>query len=72
VLLEERRFEQLRDVAQTWYKMDSGRADATLYLAVGYQGTGDRDSACKYFREALRLNPTLEVARKNLKQLECN
>jgi tetratricopeptide (TPR) repeat protein len=72
VLLEERRFEQLRDVAQTWYKMDSGRADATLYLAVGYQGTGDRDSACKYYREALRLNPTLEVARKNLKQLECN
>jgi tetratricopeptide (TPR) repeat protein len=72
VLLEERRFEQLRDVAQTWYKMDSGRADAALYLAVGYQGTGDRDSACKYYREALRLNPTLEVARKNLKQLECN
>ncbi|GIV54293.1 MAG: hypothetical protein KatS3mg039_0811 [Candidatus Kapaibacterium sp.] len=72
LLLEDRRFEQLKDVALHWLKTDSERAEAALYLAVGYQGSGDRDNACKYYREALRLNPALEVAKKNLKQLECS
>ncbi len=72
ILLEERRFEQLKDAAQSWFSTDPNRADAALYLAVGYQGSGDAASACKYYNEALRLNPTLEVAKKNLKQLNCN
>jgi tetratricopeptide (TPR) repeat protein len=71
LLLEDRHYEELKLVASGWFRSDSDRAEAALYLAVGYQGIGDRDSACKYYREALRLNPTLEVAKKNLKQLDC-
>ncbi|MCX7930172.1 MAG: tetratricopeptide repeat protein [Chlorobi bacterium] len=70
-LLEAKQFDELKAAAQEWFKTDSARAEAALFLAVGYQGIGDRDSACKYYREALRLNPQLEVARKNLKQLDC-
>jgi tetratricopeptide (TPR) repeat protein len=71
LLLEDRQYEELKLVASGWFRSDSDRAEAALYLAVGYQGIGDRDGACKYYREALRLNPTLEVAKKNLKQLDC-
>lgn len=71
LLLEEKRYEELKTAASQWLKSDPDRAEAALYNAVGYQGLGDRDSACKYYREALRLNPSLEIAKKNLKQLEC-
>lgn len=71
ILLEEKRYEELKSVAQRWFTTDQDRADAALYLAVGFQGSGDRDNACKYYREALRLNPGLDIARKNIKQLDC-
>jgi tetratricopeptide (TPR) repeat protein len=71
LLLEERQYDELKSVASSWFRTDSDRPEAALYLAVGYQGIGDRDNACKYYREALRLNPGLEIAKKNLKQLEC-
>lgn len=71
ILLEEKRYEELKGIAQRWFTTDQDRADAALYLAVGFQGIGDRDNACKYYREALRLNPNLDVAKKNLKQLDC-
>jgi tetratricopeptide (TPR) repeat protein len=70
-LLEGKQFDELKATAQEWFKADPDRAEAALYLAVGYQGVGDRDNACKYYREALRLNASLDVARKNLKQLDC-
>lgn len=71
LLLEERQYEELKSVASLWFRTDSDRPEAALYLAVGYQGIGDRENACRYYREALRLNPGIDVAKKNLKQLDC-
>lgn len=42
-----------------------------LYLAFGYQGQSNAESACKWYKEVLKVDASNETAKKNLKALGC-
>lgn len=42
-----------------------------LYTAIGYQGAGKTDEACKFYREILKIDPHNESALKNSNALNC-
>ncbi|MDZ4746602.1 MAG: hypothetical protein SGJ05_11470 [bacterium] len=44
---------------------------AWIYLGVGNQGAGNKEEACRGYREALKLDPSSKVARDNMKSLDC-
>jgi tetratricopeptide (TPR) repeat protein len=42
-----------------------------LYMAIGYQGGGSTEDACKWYKELLKVDPANETAKKNTKALGC-
>lgn len=42
-----------------------------LYTAIGYQGSGNTENACKWYKEVLKIDANNETAKKNLKSLGC-
>jgi Tfp pilus assembly protein PilF len=52
-------------------KLDPQNKWLMLYTAIGYQGLGNKDSACKWYRELLKVDPANESAKKNLAALGC-
>ena len=42
-----------------------------LYTAIGYQGQGDLENACKWYRQVLKVDPENSTAKKNLQALGC-
>jgi len=42
-----------------------------LYTAIGYQGQGDTENACKWYKQVLKVDPENGTAKKNLQALGC-
>ncbi|NQW29457.1 MAG: hypothetical protein HQ472_02970 [Ignavibacteria bacterium] len=42
-----------------------------LYMGIGYQGLQDTPAACRWYKEVLKLDPSNEPAKQNLKAINC-
>ncbi len=42
-----------------------------LYTAIGYQGQGNTESACKWYKQVLKVDPENATAKNNLQALGC-
>ena len=42
-----------------------------LYTAIGYQGQGNTENACKWYKQVLKVDPDNGTAKKNLQALGC-
>lgn len=51
--------------------LDPQNSTLWLFLGIGYQGLADKENACKAYKECLRLDPTYENAKNNIKALKC-
>jgi tetratricopeptide (TPR) repeat protein len=71
VLLNEKNYKELNKIAKSWTEFDSNSFIAYLYLAISYQGLGDADNACKYYKKVLVIDPKNQTAKKNLQTLSC-
>ncbi|MBL7999423.1 MAG: tetratricopeptide repeat protein [Candidatus Kapabacteria bacterium] len=70
-IIETKDYAELLRVAKLWIEIDKTSETALIYTAAALQGTNDKDGACKYYKEVLKLNPANEFAKKALKQLGC-
>ncbi len=52
-------------------KLDAQNKWLMLYSAIGYQGLGNKEAACRQYRELLKIDPANESAKKNLNALGC-
>jgi tetratricopeptide (TPR) repeat protein len=57
--------------SQTGLTLDSKNAWLMLYMAFGYQGQANTESACKWYKETLKVDPANDIAKKNAKTLGC-
>jgi tetratricopeptide (TPR) repeat protein len=62
---------QIVERSTTMLKLDPANKGLMLYTAIGYQGLGNKDSACKWYKELLKLDPANEAAKKNMAALGC-
>ncbi|RPI68840.1 MAG: hypothetical protein EHM43_03650 [Ignavibacteriae bacterium] len=62
---------QIVERSTTMLKLDPANKGLMLYSAIGYQGLGNKDSACKWYKELLKLDPANEAAKKNMAALGC-
>ncbi len=70
-ILDKKEYKELLKFVKPWLEFDASSTTANLYLAVAYQGSGDKDNACKYYRAVLKLDPNNKPAKDNLKALQC-
>ncbi len=52
-------------------QIDDQNRFVRLYLAIAYQGQGDTENACKWYRQVLKVDPENATAKKNLAALGC-
>lgn len=69
--LEQKKYAELSKLASQWASIAPESPYAYLYWAVGAQGSGDTDAACRNYRKVLQLDPKNSNARKNLEGLNC-
>ncbi len=70
-LLEKKDYKELKKVAASWAEFDKGNEWQHLFMAISYQGLGEKDGACKEYRDVLKINPANKVAKDNIKALGC-
>jgi tetratricopeptide (TPR) repeat protein len=66
-----KKFKESNTIMQKAVKLNPEYADAYLYLGFGYHSLTETESACRNYKLALKYNPKLEDARKNMKALGC-
>jgi tetratricopeptide (TPR) repeat protein len=71
ILLDQKNFQTLNKYAKKWTETFTDNPFGFLYLAVSYQGLGDKDNACKSYSKVLKLDPNNGSARKNMELIEC-
>lgn len=71
ILLTEKNYADLKKMATAWIASEPASEAGNLYLAVSHQGLNEKDPACKYYREVLKLNPANDTAKQNLSSLGC-
>jgi tetratricopeptide (TPR) repeat protein len=59
------------DRCKTGLTIDPNNEWVTLYLAVGHQGQGNVEAACKTYKKVLTINPANTTAKNNLSALGC-
>ncbi|MCC6845805.1 MAG: tetratricopeptide repeat protein [Bacteroidetes bacterium] len=69
--LDTKDFGAVLKYGKQWLEYNPESVTANIYTAVGYQGNGDKDNACKYYRETLKRDPNNKTAKDNLKKLGC-
>ncbi|MFM8437439.1 MAG: tetratricopeptide repeat protein, partial [Candidatus Kapaibacterium sp.] len=69
--IEKKDFKSLQKYSRMWVEFDPLSEVGNLYLAVSYQGLGEKDGACKYYNEVLKINPNNKVAKDNKKLVGC-
>lgn len=69
--LDAKDFGSVLKYGKLWLEYNPESITANIYTAVGYQGGGDKDNACKYYRETLKRDPNNKTAKDNLKKLGC-
>jgi tetratricopeptide (TPR) repeat protein len=70
-VIEKKDFKALQKASKMWTEFDPTSELGNLYLAVSYQGLGDKDGACKYYNEVLKINPNNKAAKDNKKLVGC-
>jgi len=71
IFLEEKNFNELQKIAKQWSDYDSKSQFAWLYMAISYQGQGDKENACRSYRRVLQIDPKNITAKKNMDLLQC-
>lgn len=71
IILEEKNFNELQKVAKQWTDFDNRSQFAWLYMAISYQGQGDKDNACRSYKRVLQIDPKNATAKKNMELLQC-
>lgn len=69
--IEKKDFKSLQKYGKLWIEFDPASEVGNLYVAVSYQGLGDKEGACKYYNEVLKINPANKVAKDNKKLVGC-
>ena len=70
--LEAKKYADLIKIANDWLAVLPEKNEfANLYLAIAYHGQQDKDRACRFYNEVLKINPDSKVARDNRKSLGC-
>lgn len=69
--LDAKDFTAIQKYGKIWLEINPESVSAYIYTAVGYQGAGDKDNACKYYKEALKRDANNKTAKQNLKALGC-
>ncbi|OGU56881.1 MAG: hypothetical protein A2X64_02510 [Ignavibacteria bacterium GWF2_33_9] len=70
--LDKKDYNELNRVAKKWTEAFPDNSFAFLYLAVSYQGMGDKDNSCKYYKRVLQLDPGNATAKSNMKLMDCS
>jgi tetratricopeptide (TPR) repeat protein len=71
LLLDAKNFNLLNKYAKKWSEVSPDNPYGFLYLAVSYQGLGDRDNACRTYSKVLKIDPNNQAAKKNMEIMEC-
>lgn len=71
IYLEEKNFNELQKIAKQWTDYDSKSQFAWLYMAISYQGQGEKENACRSYRRVLQIDPKNATAKKNIDLLQC-
>ena len=69
--IEKKDFKSLQKYSKRWVEFDPTSEVGNLYLAVSFQGLGEKDGACKYYNEVLKIKPNNKVAKDNKKLVGC-
>lgn len=71
IKLDQKKYADLIKIAKMWSDSNPDLPYPPLYMAVGYQGSGDTENACKQYKKVLQLDPKNATARKNKDALKC-
>jgi len=69
--LADKNWKGLQKHAKQWSEAMPEVPFSWLYLAIGYQGAGDVDNACKYYKKVLEIDPMNSTAKNNKLSLGC-
>lgn len=70
--LESKKYQDIVKIGTDWAKYFSDSPFPYLYIAIGYQGQGDKDNACKFYRRVLQVDPKNTTAKKYIGDLGCS
>jgi tetratricopeptide (TPR) repeat protein len=71
IYIEAKDYSNLLKISKQWLEINPESVNAYLYMAVAQQGNGDKDSACKSYREVLKRDKDNKAAKQNVKALGC-
>jgi tetratricopeptide (TPR) repeat protein len=70
--LETKKYNDIVTLGKEWLTLITENNElANLYLAIAYHGLQNKDQACKYYNEVLKINPENKTAKDNKKSLGC-
>lgn len=69
--LDQKNYTELNKVAKRWTDTYPDNSFGFLYLAVSYQGQGDKENACRNYSKVLKLDPNNTTAKKNRELMGC-
>lgn len=67
--ISDKKWQEIVERSKVGTELDSRSWLAWLYLAIGYQGLQDVENSKKAYREVLKIDPSNDTAKKNLKAL---
>jgi tetratricopeptide (TPR) repeat protein len=71
ILLDEQDYGGVLGIVDQWIDLKPESPYPYIYKAVAYQGTGNKERACYYYKKVLRIEPRNKVARTNMQNLGC-
>ncbi len=69
--LDQKKYKDLEKIGRQWLEAMPDSEYAALFTAISYQGLGQNETACKYYRATLKINPDNKTAKENIKSLGC-
>lgn len=71
LIYKEKDYKELQSVTKKWIEYDPNTEFGYLFLAISYQGMEDKETACKYYKKVIQINPKNKPAHDMVKQLQC-
>ncbi len=72
IYMGDKKFNELKELAERWTKADAGSSNAWFVLGYTYHNKQDKDNACRCYKKAIALDKNNTNARKQLAVLDCN
>ena len=70
--LDAKKYNDLIKICNDWLAiLPENNEYANLYIAIAHHGLQNKDQACKYYNEVLKINPDNKIAKDNRKSLGC-